>query len=391
MGRLPDCGIACWPVGNGDAITLVASDGLVIQLDINDSNTDDNDWAPVVDLLADELRTIDIDGTSKPELPVVMISHHDTDHCYGIERLFDEFQVNELIITLRCFVETDDLTELGEILLEEAERRRDQEIEAADRGERADPGHRLQIVGYADILETAGWEKFPESLVTIPGDYIPTLDGEDHSGSVEVFVHSPFREDTEGSTSRNDTCLGVQVTMTSGECTQRYLLLGDLEHETIEAIVERSAENGNEERLEWDVLVAPHHDSRHAVRRKTEDGWVDADAATYLAKYAQEDAVVIISSNGKFTEPSETGADPPHADALQVYERIVGKTSVLRTHDEAKGADSYPVTVTAEVGNCGTTPTRAERASRLVKVAASLGTPLAAGDRRLKGTDRGFA
>ncbi len=391
MSRLPDCGIACWPVGNGDSITLVAPDGLVIQLDFNDRVSDDNDWAPVLDLLADELNTVTVDAETKPELPVLMISHHDEDHCSGIDRLFEEFRVNELVVTLRCFVETDDLTEAGETLLAEAERRRDEEIAAAARSERAAPGDRLQIVGYADILETKGWDTFPETLVTVPGNYIPTFDDVDRSGSLDVFVHSPFREDTESSTSRNDTCLGMQVTMTNEECVQRFILLGDLEYQTIEAIVEHSEANANEARLEWDVLVAPHHGSRHAIRRAEDDKYVDAVAAQYLENYAAADAVVVISSNGDFTEPADTGQNPPHADAHRIYKRIVGKQNVHGTHTEAKGADSYPVTVRAESGDCGAMPTADDRAKRLLKAAAATGTPLVAGDRTKKGDDLGFA
>ena len=390
MSRLPISGIACWPVGNGDAITLVAPDGLILQFDINHSSSEDNDWAPVVDLMAQELQEIEHDGTMKPELPVLLISHHDEDHIRGITRVFDEWRVNELIITLRCFVEGDELTDLGEELLAEAKRRRDEEVRAAAAGKRAARGDRLQIVGYADVLKTEGWQEFPEELLTVPGHEINLLDGEDHSSNIELFVQSPFRDDTE-SGERNDSCLGLHVTMKDSGIEKKYLLLGDLEHSTIEAIFEISIASGNEDRLEWDVLIAPHHCSRHAVRTQSADeweDWIDAPAADYLGQHNRPDAVVLVSSDGNYTPASTKGANPPHSDARAVYEGIVGKSSLYNTHDEAKGEDSYPVSIGMDGKN---KPTPEERAKRLSATATSLGVNLRSGDPHIKGVDRKFA
>lgn len=390
MSRLPKSGIACWPVGNGDAITLVAPDGLVLQFDINHSSSEDNDWAPVVDLMAKELQEVEHDGMVKPELPVLLISHHDEDHIRGITRVFDEWRVNELIITLRCFVEGDELTDLGEELLAEAKRRRDAEVSADAAGKRAARGDRLQIVGYADVLETEGWQEFPEDLLTVPGHEIGLLDGEDHSSSIEMFVQSPFRDDTE-SGDRNDSCLGLHVTMRDSGIDKKFLLLGDLEHSTIEAVFETSIANGNEDRLEWDVLIAPHHCSRHAVRTQTADkwkDWTDAPAADYLDQYKRPDAVILVSSNGDYTPPSTKGANPPHSDARAVYERIVGTSSLYNTHHEANGEDSYPVSIGLDGNNM---PTPEDRAKRLSEAAASLGATLRSGDRQIRGADRKFA
>lgn len=389
MSKLPNTGIACWPVGNGDAITLVAPDGLILQFDINHSSSEDNEWAPVVDLMEDELKAVECDGILKPELPVLLLSHHDVDHISGIERAFDEWRINELIITLRCFLEKDELTDLGKLLLTEAERRRDAEITAAARGARAARGDRLQLVGYADVLETKGWQHFPRHLLTVPGNTIGLLDGDDHSESVELFVHSPFRDNTE-SGDRNDSCLGLHVTMkTGGQSAQKLLLLGDLEHETIEAIFETSIANGNEDRLDWDVLVGPHHGSRHAVRTASGQRWIDAQAARYLDAYHRHGAAVIVSSNGEYTGPGTKGANPPHSDARLVYERIVGRDYLYHTHHEARGKNSSPITVDAQLGS--STLSAAARAALLSGIATSAGTPLRPGDREIGGTDREFA
>jgi hypothetical protein len=142
------------------------------------------------------------------------------------------------------------------------------------RGERAAPGDRLRIIGYHEVLEDDDWTGFPESLLTIPGNLIPRVNTVDMSDKIELFVHTPFRSDTDEG-SRNSTSLGLQVTLINGTCRKRFLLLGDLEYQQVEAFFERSARI-NADRLDWDFLLGPHHGSRNAIRRQDGDKWVDA-------------------------------------------------------------------------------------------------------------------
>jgi hypothetical protein len=114
--------------------------------DINHvKDAEEDKRVPVIDRLIEVLPTT---PKGKPRLAVLGITHHDTDHCCGFGRLIGEAQVDELWLTLRSFVDAknakdgdgDELTEAGRDVYNEACRRRDCEIKAMARGERAAPG-----------------------------------------------------------------------------------------------------------------------------------------------------------------------------------------------------------------------------------------------------------
>jgi beta-lactamase superfamily II metal-dependent hydrolase len=369
---LVDRGVVFWPVGNGDAVTIAVDEDMIIQVDINHSaeaDEDDDDRVPVVDRLAQVLPKPA--GAEKPVLAVLAISHHDADHCSGFERLIRDVNVCEIWLTLRSFVEEKDkpsgLTTEGKAVYKEACRRRKAEIDAAAQGRRAEPGDRLRIIGNSDVLDDPDWKEFPTSLLTSAGQYVPNINGKDLSDKVEVFIHTPFRDDTQDG-SRNSSSLGMQLTLKASQCEKRFLLLGDLEDQQIEAFFDKSEERGNEERLEWDVLLAPHHCSRNAVRRQDGDRWVDGDAAEDFESYAADGARVVASCRA-FEEASDQDTDPPHEDARAVYEHIVGKEAFVCTADYAKGSDSEPLTIAVTEDECGQVlESKAERIARLKTV-----------------------
>lgn len=335
--QLPQSGVVFWPVGNGDATTIVVDDNTVLQIDINHraaAEDDEDDRVPVVDRL---VETLPLTDSGEPRLSVLAITYHDEDHCSGFERLLEEVVVEELWVTLRSFVEADDgeLTEVGQAVYEEACRRREEEIEAATLGRRSGQGDRLRVIGNADLLNADDWQDFPRELLTSAGQLVATINVEDRSDDIAVFVHTPFRSDTEDG-SRNSSSLGVQIEFKSGDqAGKRILLLGDLEYAQIEAFVDKTEQAGNQEQLWWDLLLAPHHCSRNAVRRKDGEDWIDADAADDLGAYADDGAVVVVSARS-FEGISEEDTDPPHTDARDVYENIVGEDSIYYTSDYAK-------------------------------------------------------
>ncbi len=393
--QLPEFGVVSWPVGNGDATTVVIDSETILQVDINHraaADDDDDDRVPVVDRLVETLPRGDDDT---PRLAVLAITHHDEDHCSGFERLIEEASVEELWVTLRSFVEVDedDLTDVGEAVYEEACRRRDAEIEAAAAGSRAASGDRLRIIGNADLLEADDWKDFPSELLSSAGQVVPTINDLDRSDDIAVFVHTPFRSDTEDG-SRNSSSMGIQVDLRrDGETRQRLLLLGDLEHEQIEAFVAKTEAAGNDDHLWWDLLLAPHHCSRNAIRRKDGDDWVDADAAENLGRYTANDAVVVVSARS-FDDISDDDTDPPHADARDVYEKMVGVEAVFYTSDCADGSDSDPLVVTwDDDGAVDVGEAKAQRAARwrsVGTVSATAGV-IEPGEEFVRGGDRPYA
>ena len=354
--ELPTRGVVFWPVGNGDSTTIVVDDETVIQVDLcqyDESREEDDPRVPVVDRLAEVLPRAE-DGKT-PRLTVLAISHHDRDHCSGFDELCgDGFQVDEMWLTLRSFVEDrdgDGLSDEGQMVYDEAKRRRNAEISASVNGKRAGVGDRLRIIGREDLLEDDDWKGFPLALVTRAGNLIPCINDEDRCDVIDVFIHTPFHE-PDGADDRNSSSLGMRVTLKDGDCEKKFLLLGDLDHAKVEAFVDKSVERGNAEHLAWDFLLAPHHGSRNAVMEKDGDKWVKAAAYSDLEKYMEDGGQVIISARS-IDDVGEKDTDPPHQDAIDAYAEMAGADKVVLTADYAKGNDSEPLVVDVATGACG--------------------------------------
>jgi beta-lactamase superfamily II metal-dependent hydrolase len=393
--ELPTRGVVFWPVGNGDSTTIVVDEDTVIQVDLcqyDASEDPDDPRVPVVDRLAEVLPRAQ-DGKT-PRLAVLAISHHDRDHSSGFDEMCgDGFQVDEMWLTLRSFVEDKDtdegLSEEGKLVYKEAKRRRDAEIKAAKDGKRAPVGDRLRIIGREDLLEDDDWKDFPPGLLTRAGNLVPLINGEDRSDVIDVFIHTPFHE-PDGDDDRNSSSLGMRVTLKDGDCEQKFLLLGDLDHKKVEAFIQKSIARGNEEHLPWDYLLAPHHGSRNAIMRKDGDKWVKADAYFSLQEHMEDGAMIIISARS-IDEVSDGDTNPPHEEAIKSYNEMAGK-NVMLTADYAKGNDSEPIVIDVTAESCGECreSTRAWKA-RMGTMTGLTGASVRPGDDRGAGGRQEFA
>lgn len=265
--KVPSKGIIFWSVGTGDSITIFIDDEHTLQVDIHhmaQSEDEDEESHPVIDHLIDTLP--EKDGT--PYLSTFALTHPDKDHVKGFADLLKEVTIGELWFPPRIFKEDkDDLFEDAIAFKEEAERR----IQAViDGSGNVKSGDKIRIIGYDGILEDKFFDGFPEKLISYPGETINKLDGDDISEQFSAFIHSPFKgTDSE---ERNDTSLGMQITLSEDGQDSKFLLLGDLKYEGIRKIIDITKENGNEDTLKWNVLLAPHHCSKSVMYIKNDSG-----------------------------------------------------------------------------------------------------------------------
>ena len=323
--ELPNCGLVFWPVGNGDSTTIVVDSKTYLQVDLNhlEKSDDDNDasWA-VVDELSERLPKVN----GRPYMAVFALTHPDQDHCRGFSELLDKVDIGELWFTPRIFGEYNkDLCDDAGDFKKEAERRVKKTIEAE-----GDPasGDRVRVFGYAELLEEDDFKDFPKDRLTVPGNEVTMIDGKDVSDKFRAFVHAPFKDDEAGE--RNDTSLGMQVTLCDGDKKLRALLLGDLSYPIIKRIFEVSEEDD----LAWNVLLAPHHCSKAAMYWKDE-----GDDEEKLKKHIVEemdDASLqpnrVMSSSNSVPSSNKPGDNPPHAKAKTQYESVT--ESFLCTMDQ---------------------------------------------------------
>jgi hypothetical protein len=325
---LPERGVVFWPVGTGDSTTVVVDDEHVLQVDLHDMASADEDDAvviPVVDRLAEALPTRD----GEPYLAVFALTHADADHCLGFADLLDRVHIGELWATPRLWREyLEDEVELCEdaqAFQAEAERRVTATLEAVEAGAEPASGDRIRIIGSDVDRDQHPYAELPDEYLTYPGETIASLDGEDVSAAFEAFVHAPFRDDC--AAARNDTSLAMQLTLRDGDgedaTAGQVLLFGDLGYVTLRKIFDLTAPE-RPERLAWDVLLAPHHCSKKAMYTTSPTGEEELhrDLLDDLEQHGGDGARIVASSR-PIPASNQPGDNPPHAKAKARYEEIV--------------------------------------------------------------------
>ena len=323
--ELPARGLVFWPVGNGDSTTIVINSDTCLQVDLNhlEKSDDDKDasWA-VVDELVERLPKVN----GRPYLGTFALTHPDQDHCRGFVELREKVDIGELWFTPRIFGEYNkDLCDDAVDFKKEAQRRVKKTIEA-----KGDPGagDRVRVFGHSELLEEDDFKDFPKDRLIVPGNEVTVVDENDVSDEFRAFVHAPFKDDEAGE--RNDTSLGMQVTLFDGNQKLRVLLLGDLSYPIIKRVFKVSEEDD----LTWNVLLAPHHCSKAAMYWKDE-----GDDEEKLKKHIVEEMDKaslepnrVVSSSNSVPSSNKAGDNPPHAKAKTQYESITD--SFLCTMDQ---------------------------------------------------------
>jgi hypothetical protein len=310
-----------WPVGTGDSTTIVVDDDHVVQVDLHDMAKADDAGAvvtPVVDVLAACLPK----RGGKPYLSVFVLTHADLDHCCGFADLLEAVTIGELWATPRLWREYQDsetvICEDARSFQKEAERRVKATRAAVARGERPASGDRILVIGYDSDREQHAYADLPSEYLTGPGHVVTSLDGDDVSGSFEAFIHAPFKDDC--AAARNETSLALQVTLRDDSGADgRVLLLGDLAHDTIMKIFNYSEAHDREDRVAWDVLLAPHHCSKYVMYA---DGELQQDVLDAFERHAR-DKPVIVASSDPVPGRNDRGDNPPHATAKARYLQIL--------------------------------------------------------------------
>lgn len=315
---LPDRGIVIAPVGCGDSITVAIDTDTIVQIDIHhvgDAEDDDDPRLPI----ADELIVALPERDGKPYLAAFGASHLDSDHICGFARLLDEATIGDLWFTPRVLwdQDQDELCDDAKAFRDEAERR----IKKLKADGTVGSGDRIRIIGFHDSLEEHSdiYENLPEGAVTVPGSEFTAVDGEDFDGSFRAFVHAPFKED--GDKDRNDTSFGLQITLIDGDTDLKVLVLGDLAYPTVNRIFERS----DDDDLEFDVFLAPHHCSKSVMSWQGPDDdepKLQQALLDKIAAAARTDAHIVASS-GPIPTSNMPGDNPPHAKAAARYRELV--------------------------------------------------------------------
>jgi beta-lactamase superfamily II metal-dependent hydrolase len=362
--KLPEQGFVFWPVGSGDSTTIAVGDDVFMQVDLRHLTcADEDDDDPRVAVI-DHLEKILPQVGGKPYLSVFALTHPDEDHCRGFADLLKRVTIGELWHTPRVFREYPrDLCGDAVAFRKEAKRRVAKTIKEGEVG----AGDRVRVIGYDDLLKEDDYKGFPAARLTVPGNAVVELDGEDCSDRFRAFVHGPFKGDCAGE--RNGTSIALLVTLYNGAAAGRAMLLGDLCYPTVKRIFDRSKAAD----VEWNVFLAPHHCSKSVMYWKGEgdsEETLKQDVLDAIEAAAGSPGYIVASSE-PIPASDKSGDNPPHAKAKQRYEEIV-PDQFLCTQEHPNEETPEPIIFTLGAGGLQYREPQQGKAQKTSAVAAAV-------------------
>lgn len=347
---MSDASITYFPVGNGDTTLIQLSDGASIIVDCNvtepPEDESDEPWYDVHEHLR-KVLTKDNDGTSHAD--AFILTHPEQDHCRRFAVVFytgdpanyseedrkaGRILIDELWFTPCVFSRYQtDLCDDAKDFRKEARRRMKLYREGKD--ERSAPGNRLRIIGFTKNPDLEGLEE----IVSVPGNSINLINGS-RKDDFAFFVHAPFEDDSDSDDGdRNDTSVVLHARF-DVEGIERAALAffgGDSPHQIWARILDRS----EDEHLEWDLFLAPHHCSWTFFNEVPyDDNKTPAAKSLLLLAKHRTNAVVVASC-----KPIKDDKDnPPHYPAAEEYRKVVGDKNFLPTMEYPSEEKPEPLT-----------------------------------------------
>lgn len=349
--------IKFYPVCNGDTVLITLKDGTTILFDSNIRETGkDSDDNQIFDVKKDLLDSLTKKGGNY-HLDLFVLTHPDQDHCRGFKKHFykgnpdnysdsnrkeNEIIIDEMWITSHLFDSTtnDD----AKAFKKEAERRR--KLWDNDDKDKDKVGNRIRMIGYN------GDDKFENVPSSTPGEIQNKINGSSKS-DFEFFIHSPFKDSlitasAEENANFSSIVVQARFKVNSSDkdfCT--YILLGgDADHNIWSKIWEISTKksNNNEDKLEWDLFLAPHHCSwtyfNDVPYDAKDENKTPKDTSLKILDKKIGDGKIIVSCK----KIKNNDDNPPHHKAKEKYQnKLAKKEHLIELAKEPKESEPKPV------------------------------------------------
>lgn len=321
---MADDKLTIFSVGNGDTILIEAHDKTILtdvhyRARANDDADDDAlDFAP-------DLR----DACADDRLDIFVLTHPDIDHLRGFSDLFhvgspelrdgdpDEGEVKIIVDEIWCSPYSADpnyVTDEAKSLIDEIKRRKI----LMDNPQGENPGNRLRIL-----------DSDSES-----GDFlVPGIEWRLLAPNQDE-CDIPDAKDGEDPASSNQTSLVIQWTINVSGSNHHILLCGDTTTDVLERLHDDVLAD-SPSNLAWDVLVTPHHCSRHSIGSVENPGkdeeFEESDKAIAVLSEQNGDGFIISSSNSFKRDVS-----PPSTYARNRYWKILANGGEVREDDKVR-------------------------------------------------------
>ena len=319
-------------VGNGDMTLIRLENGRVILIDIDIRASADDPNDPTPDVAGQLRKLLKRDDEGRLYVDAFLLTHPDKDHICGLRSHFhlgapalwvkssDKILIREMwsspIVFRRANKKDHKLCDDAKAWATEA-RRRVQYFK--DFGSAAN-GDRIKILGEDVDGKTDGLGAI---LVKLEDTFETICGVSDGCFVARLLAPRPASdEDEEEVLTKNNSSVILHLSLKiAGQVKARYLLGGDAEVAIWEKIW--AHHKNTPDRLQYDVLIAPHHCSWHSLSWDSWSDWkerarLSADARKALGQ-ALDKAIVIASSK----PIKDDKDDPPCIRAKREYLSIV--------------------------------------------------------------------
>lgn len=341
--------IKFYPVDNGDTV-LIKVEQTTIQIDANIRDNDD-----CYDVMSDLLEELTADDKGRYHLNLFLLTHPDEDHCRGVDNNYylgdpDKYSdsdkdndlviIDELMVTSMLFSEATSAP--AKALKKEANRRKklwDENSSLKNKN-----GNRLVMIGYDSDKKYANVPSY------IPGETINKINGK-VMALLEFFVHSPFKDNlVEGKAEKdkNETSIVMQARFknatTDSEPKALYLFGGDADYCIWEEIQNQCSNHHNDDKLDFDIFLAPHHCSWsyfNDVPYDEEENGTPVESSKELIINHKTDGALIIASSKLIKDDDD---NPPHYAAKKEYKKLIGSADkFISLAEEPNSKNPKPV------------------------------------------------
>lgn len=340
------------PVDNGNMTLLKLNNKnnttILYDMYIRDKASDPDDESfDVVEYLED---TIEYDSDNRPFIDVFLLSHHDDDHIKGLEKHFhlgsldnykdddEKIYIKEIWGSARFLKRAskyNNLVDDAKAFNTEMKRRVDLYDEKKSiQGD----GDRVRILG----SDPDGNTDSVSDIVYEIGDSFSKINEKSLDAKIKVNILGPLEqkeeEEDEAFKKANRGSVILQIEVYESSYTNKILLTGDAEVDVLESINEEYTK----ELLEYDILLAPHHCSKYSLY--TAEDEISKEAKNSLSH--NKTGARIVSSCREFGDDT-----PPHKEAKEEYEDIVGSDNFLYTSGNKEDGEGVPIEL--ELGSYG--------------------------------------
>lgn len=353
---MSDSIITYFPVDNG-GMTLIRLNDLykttiLIDINIRDASSSEEDICDVAQELRDRLP---IDAKKRPYIDAFILTHHDNDHILGFSEHFhigpiDDYKesadnenpkivVRELWSTPRFWKKASEnytLSDDAKSFNKEMKRR----VKLFEDASIIQPeGDRVIIIGKDPDGKT---DDFATILREI-GTSFTKINDRNIANKLDGFILGPLEQQNdeldEDFDEKNRQSIILQLNVKESSYSHKILMSGDAECLVWETLWGRYK---NSDRLNYDLLLTPHHCSWHSLsydsQSEDDDPKVSKDAKNALSQ--KKSGARIIAQCKPIKDDDD---DPPSKAAKDEYLTIVSENYFYCTDEHPKEKNPEPL------------------------------------------------